>query len=152
MYQNGLAVECNPVEAAKWYRAAAVQGLDVAEFNMAVCYLNGTGVEQNDELAVALLHHSAEQGYPLAFSEMGTLFRFGRGVKHHQPPSSRHCCANGGRDLLGNLADYRIKSAAGTRQFAPRCRWRGFETRVGCGSELIVGLRGCCGGKPRHQR
>jgi uncharacterized protein len=47
MYDQGLGVPRSQAEAAKWYRKAADQGDDMAQFNVGTMYVNGQGVRQD---------------------------------------------------------------------------------------------------------
>ena len=52
----------NYTEAAKWYRKAAEQGDDAAQYYLGVCYANGQGVAQGYVEAVKWFRKAAEQG------------------------------------------------------------------------------------------
>ena len=45
-YSNGEGVPKNYVEAVKWYRKAAEQNLDAAQYDLGVCYDNGQGLQR----------------------------------------------------------------------------------------------------------
>ncbi len=62
MYQHGEGVEENDVDAVKWYRKAAEQGLAVAQYNLGYMYDNGEGVEESDTEAVKWYRNAAAQG------------------------------------------------------------------------------------------
>jgi TPR repeat protein len=51
MYEQGIGVEQDDEEAAKWFRMAAVQGNAEAQRKMGLMYEQGIGVEQDDEEA-----------------------------------------------------------------------------------------------------
>ena len=62
-YHRGNNVPQDRVEAAKWYRKAAEQGLDIAQLRLGMYYLVGTtGVPQDREEAIKWLRKAAEQG------------------------------------------------------------------------------------------
>ncbi|MEX2454223.1 MAG: SEL1-like repeat protein, partial [Rhodospirillaceae bacterium] len=67
-------------EAARWFEAAAVQGLAAAQFNLGVLYGSGEGVEQNPQLAFFWFQSAAEQGEPRAQHNLATAYADGRGV------------------------------------------------------------------------
>ena len=46
-FANGDGVTRDYVEAAKWYRRAAEQGVAFAQFNLGVRYVNGQGVARD---------------------------------------------------------------------------------------------------------
>ena len=47
MYDNGIGVPKDEVEAVKWYRKAAERGNANAQYNLGVMYDNGTGVPKD---------------------------------------------------------------------------------------------------------
>ena len=53
-------------KAAEWYTKAAQQGLDVAQYNLGICYVNGMGVDRNLQKAIEWFTKAAEQGYESA--------------------------------------------------------------------------------------
>ncbi len=55
---------------ANLYRKAAEQGDASAQFNLAICYRNGTGVNQDDTEAVKWYRKAAEQGHAGAQSKL----------------------------------------------------------------------------------
>ena len=62
LYQRGLGVGRNDAEAARWYRAAAEQGLAAAQFNLGMMYRYGSGIGQNLAEAHAWLSLAADGG------------------------------------------------------------------------------------------
>ncbi|QLH37452.1 MAG: SEL1-like repeat protein [Parachlamydiaceae bacterium] len=48
-------------EAVKYYKEAARFGFRLAQFDLAICYLNGDGVKQNFEKAIRSLEKAAAQ-------------------------------------------------------------------------------------------
>jgi TPR repeat protein len=62
MYANGRGVPQDAVEAVKWYRMAAAQGVAMAQFGLGIMYATGRGVPQNDTQAYAWLSIAAAQG------------------------------------------------------------------------------------------
>ena len=67
------------VEAVKWYRKAAEQGLSQAQYNLGVMYAEGRGVEQNDAEAVKWYRKAAEQ-IVSAQTGLGVMYAQGKGV------------------------------------------------------------------------
>ena len=47
LYNNGQGVPQDYTQAAEWYRKAAEQGLDNAQYNLGVLYNDGQGVPQD---------------------------------------------------------------------------------------------------------
>ena len=50
-------------EAAKMHQAAAERGLATAQFNLATCYMEGTGIEEDKAKAVEHYEKAAAQGH-----------------------------------------------------------------------------------------
>src|SRR5262249_38871475 len=66
--------------AAKWYSAAAKQGYDLAQNNLAALYAAGRGIEQNYQEAMKWYRKAADQGLSLAQNNLGVLYAKGEGV------------------------------------------------------------------------
>ena len=62
MYDNGRGVPQDDVEAVKWYRMAAEQGLASGQNNLGFMYANGRGVPQDHVEAYAWLSVAAVGG------------------------------------------------------------------------------------------
>lgn len=73
LYEDGLVVAKNDVEAVRWYRLAAKQGYAGAQTNLGVMYANGTGVEQDIDEAIRWLQRAAAQGDKIAAENLATL-------------------------------------------------------------------------------
>lgn len=63
MYANGQGVQQNHEEAAKWFRAAAEQGVMQAQYRLAELYSSGQGVPQDYEHAYAWYSVAVSQGH-----------------------------------------------------------------------------------------
>jgi len=70
----------NDIEAVRWFRLAAEQGYDLAQFNLGNMYRDGDGVPENDVEAVKWYRLAAEQGQVNAQNELGLLYSSGVGV------------------------------------------------------------------------
>lgn len=66
IYARGLGVPRNDKLAAKWYIAAARQGVPEAQFQYALLLLDGTHVAKNAEMAFELMGKAASAGNRLA--------------------------------------------------------------------------------------
>ncbi len=73
LYEDGLVVAKNNVEAVRWYRLAAQQGYAGAQTNLGVMYANGTGVEKDIDEAIRWLQRAAAQGDKIAAENLATL-------------------------------------------------------------------------------
>jgi TPR repeat protein len=69
------------VEAVRWYRLAAEQGLADAQHNLGCLFKDGRGVAQDDGEAVRWYRLAAEQGHAKAQLSLGLGFHLGKGVK-----------------------------------------------------------------------
>lgn len=78
-YANGFYVEKDMEKAAYWFRKAARQGLDVAQFNLANCYYHGNGVKKDRDLAFYWYNKAYEQGLDVA-NEMQTYVGTGHSL------------------------------------------------------------------------
>lgn len=67
-------------QAAHYYRMAADAALATAQYELALCYLEGKGVPQDATEAERLNRMAAEQGLPLAEYEEGSFLAMGDGV------------------------------------------------------------------------
>jgi len=76
-------------EAATWFREAAINGLDVAQFNLGVMYERGLGVPEDETRALLWYHSAAEQGYPLAQYNLGRLYALGKGIPQSDAEAKR---------------------------------------------------------------
>ena len=61
-YAEGIGVQRDYLEAAKWYGAAADQGDAPAQFNLGLMFYQGTGLPKNLDYAYALFGLAAAQG------------------------------------------------------------------------------------------
>ena len=80
MYEYGRGVAQDDVEAVKWYRKAAMQGVDDAQYRLAVLYENGWGVPKSNSEAVTWYRSAAEQGHALAQHDLAFMYVAGSGV------------------------------------------------------------------------
>ena len=81
MYDVGVGVPQDPVEAVRWYRRAGEQGLVWAQLNLAHMYREGLGVLQNHSEAVRWYRKAAEQGDSYAQFYLGCCYSKGEGVE-----------------------------------------------------------------------
>ena len=79
LYEHGLGVNQNYVEARNGYSKAAEGGLPEAKFNLATLYHYGRGISQNLELAAPLFSSAAQAGYADAEYMLGEYYRSGLG-------------------------------------------------------------------------
>jgi hypothetical protein len=80
LYDQGRGVPKDYSLAAQWYRKAAEQGNDSAQFNLGMDYETGQGVPQDYGQAVQWYRKAAAQGNDHAQAHLGSLYAVGRGV------------------------------------------------------------------------
>jgi len=68
------------INAAENIEKAAVAGLKVAQYNLAIFYFQGKGVDQNQTAAMYWLHKAAEQGCVDAQFNLGIMYLDGLGT------------------------------------------------------------------------
>jgi TPR repeat protein len=69
-------------------RTLADQGNADAQYNLGVCYLNGTGVRPSTEEAVRWWHLAAEQGHAFAQYNLGYVYDTGQGIEPDLPQAA----------------------------------------------------------------
>ena len=79
-YREGYGTAVDHVEAVKWVRKAAEQGLAGAQNELGLMYKNGRGVDQSYEKAAEWVQKAAEQEYAGAQYNLGLMYDNGRGV------------------------------------------------------------------------
>ena len=79
-YNKGNGVIQDYAEAVKWYRLAAEQGNQDAQYNLAVMYNKGEGVVQDYVDAHKWYRLAAEQAYAAAQHNLGVMYEAGWGV------------------------------------------------------------------------
>lgn len=66
IYNYGLGVKIDFLEAFKWYKEAAMNGYVPAQTNLGMFYARGKGVEKNEEAAMYWYKKAADYGDSLA--------------------------------------------------------------------------------------
>ncbi len=80
-YDSGAGGEQDYVEAAKWYKAAADQGLPEAQNSLGSLYEAGLGTPKDLKMAFIYYEKAFYQGHPEATNNLGYLYDIGLGVK-----------------------------------------------------------------------
>ena len=101
IYARGLGVRRNEKEAARWYAAAAEQGVPEALFQYALLLIDGRLVEKDEQTAFAMMKDSADAGNRLA------QFNYAQMVAARQPGPSgvKEAIAYYRRAAIAGLAD-----------------------------------------------
>jgi len=81
MCRNGQGAEADPIEAAKWFRFAAVQGHLESQEQLALALLSGNGVGQDQIEAAKWLGLAAKQDSPSALYMLANMHLVGEGVR-----------------------------------------------------------------------
>jgi TPR repeat protein len=79
-YRKGIGVAKNPVEAVRWYKAAANLGHPQAQGTLGVMYINGESVDSNYEEAARWFLMAAKQNDVQAQYFLGNMYIRGDGV------------------------------------------------------------------------
>jgi TPR repeat protein len=74
----------NKHEAARLYRAAALQGYAPAQYSLGYCCFRGIGVAFNEEEGIRLYKIAALQGYGNALFLLGKCYFDGSGVEQNR--------------------------------------------------------------------
>ncbi len=77
MYENGLGVKQNFVEALQWFEKSAERGNTTAQLNLGMMYKKGLGVKQNFEKAFQWFEKSAKGGNTIAQLNLGVMYEKG---------------------------------------------------------------------------
>jgi TPR repeat protein len=76
--RGGLAKDC--IQTLAFYRLAAAQGLDAAEYRLGNMYYIAKGVAQDSAEALRLFLLAAAQGHPAALFMVARCYEHGEGV------------------------------------------------------------------------
>ena len=125
-YRDGVSVDRNYQEAARWYRAAAEQGDAAGQNHLADLYHEGKGVPQDLMEAVKWYQMAAVGGSASAQTSLGDMYRDGRGVPRDFASAMKfyRMAANkgnvGAQDNLGDL----LRDGKGSPQnYSEAARW-----------------------------
>ena len=84
IYENGIGLKKNLVEAERLYKLSASQGNVKAQANLGLMYLKGEGIKRDLREAVRWIKRSAESGYPKSQYALGLIYTRGLGVKQNK--------------------------------------------------------------------
>ena len=97
MYLRGQGVKQDYLEALRWFRKSAEQGLPDAQFCLGSMYFQGLGAKEDRAEALRWYHKSAEQGHAKANELLAILEARPRtSAAAVSPVSSSRTCANCG--------------------------------------------------------
>ena len=133
MYREGKGTAQNYVEAARWYRIAAIRGVDYAQFALGNAVRIGEGVVQDYAEALRWYKLAAEKGFIGAQINLGSMYAQGQGVA--QDYSKAHMWYNlaavsGDSDAVKNrdivAAKMTPQQVAEAQKLARECQARKF--------------------------
>lgn len=79
-YERGMAVQQNYLEAARWYRQAAMTGYPDAQYKLCEMSEQGRGLPQDYQEAIRWCGLAADQGNGRAMFMLGRLYHTAHGV------------------------------------------------------------------------
>lgn len=106
MHAEGDGMDQSYVQAAQWFRRAAVQGYAPAQVNLGSAYGSGLGVARDETRALAWFQRAARQGNALAQYNIGVAYARGDGVPRSARSAVhwfRQSAANGNPLAQNNL-------------------------------------------------
>ena len=71
----------NQIEATKWYKRAAEQGLPEAQYNLGIRYHRGIGTKRDEKTALEYISAAADQALPVAQFDLGMRYLRGQGLR-----------------------------------------------------------------------
>lgn len=80
LYDFGLGIPQDYVQARQWYQKAATQGLAAAQFHLGMLYLTGGGVHQDYVQAAKWFEKAAARGNAEAQWALGNQYARGMGI------------------------------------------------------------------------
>lgn len=111
MFERGLGVPLDAVEAVKWFRRAAEQGHSEAQNNLGVMYLTGRGLGQDLTEAEKWFRQAADQGHVGATTNLSLLDPATARPKADVPPASPQQASDRFAAGLAAYNELKFKSA-----------------------------------------
>ena len=109
----------NAAKAAEYFAKAAEQGLDEAQFNLAVFYERGRGVAQDTGAALKLYEAAAAQGHAKSLCNLAMLCRTGKlGVQKDEALATElfEMAANKGDEMALTMLGCMLQDGQGVEQ------------------------------------
>ena len=127
MYDSGLGVKKDLVQAFEYYHAAATGGHPGAQHNLAVAYASGEGVEVNPVQALRWWRSAARQGNADAQYNLGIVYAVGKlGVARDLGLAKkwwRKAAISGDAMAQYNLGILYVKGSDTVRSYCEAVRW-----------------------------
>ena len=138
-YQTGRGVEKNQIEAVKWHRKAANQGIGLAQNFLGTYYLYGEGVIKNEAEAVKWFRKAAQAGFVGGMHRLGYCYVTGTGMTKDEAEAVkwfRKAADAGYAPAMGSLGDCYDDGTGVTSDEAEAVKW--FRKAAQAGS--VVGM------------
>ena len=126
LYENGLGVEADAEQAARWYRAAAARRVDLARLALARLQRTGALEPEPDEDQIKLLETAARRGLAEAQYELGVAYDRGVGVTQNHATAAgwyQRAAEQGLTDAQYNLATLFDEGLGTQRDFEQARDW-----------------------------
>lgn len=126
LYERGLGVAPNAVEAVTWYRLAAEQGLAAAQNNLGLMFMNGNGVTQSHAEAARWFKLASAQNHAAAQNNLGVLYDKGLGVPEDNAEAAKlfqAAATNGDARAKKNLGVMYRKGEGVPQDLAKAIEW-----------------------------
>lgn len=126
IFDQGLGVAKNLVEAFDLYRKAAVQGYALAQFSLGDMYAKGEGVPKDSTTAASWYRKAAEQGLAFAQHNLALMYASGEGVTQDQAEALRweqKAAAQGDPNAQYGLGILYAKGEAVSRDSEEAFKW-----------------------------
>jgi TPR repeat protein len=125
-YVEGKGIPQDYVQAAYWFRKAAEQGIDKAQYDLGLLYENGQGVGRDYAQAAMWYRKAAEQGYSNAQTNLALLYEDGRGIPQDYAQAAswyRKAAEQGYADAQNNLALLYENGRGVPQDYAQAAKW-----------------------------
>ena len=126
IYDEGLGVPVDHLEAMKWFRKSANQGYDKAQCNLGRMYFNGRGVSRDYNEAAKWYNKAAEQGFAYAQNNLGSMYYDGRGVSRDYDEAAKwfiKAAEQGDANAQCNLGRMYFNGRGVSRDYDEAAKW-----------------------------
>jgi TPR repeat protein len=110
LYLSGRGVSRDPVEAARWFLRAVLNGSAAGEVEYAILLFNGEGVPQNEALAARSFRRAAARGNAIAQNRLARLYAAGRGVSKNLVEAAAWHLVAAGQGLADSWLDQALRN------------------------------------------
>lgn len=110
LYLRGRGVAKDPVEAARWFYKATLNGNAAGEVEYAILLFNGDGLPKNEALAARYFRLAAARGNAIAQNRLARLYAAGRGVPQNLVEAAAWHLAAAGQGLTDSWLDQALRN------------------------------------------